>query len=218
MGTFNQVTTILLTLVLSCLTNNSFSQSYKADSTQEKSHFQWPEGKKMGLSLTFDDARLSQPDKGIPLLDKYGVKATFYISPNDIVKRLDAWKKAVGNGHDIGNHSLVHPCTGNFDWSRGRALEDYTLHSMKIELDSASNLIKKLLGIYPVSYAFPCGQTFVGKGVNLRSYIPVVASMFESGRLWLSEGPNDPSFCDMAQLTGMELDGKSFEQIKSLIE
>lgn len=218
MGTFNQVTTILLTLVLSIFTNTCYSQSYKADSAREKSHFQWPEGKKMGLSLTFDDARLSQPDKGIPLLDKYGVKATFYISPNDMVKRLDAWKKAVGNGHDIGNHSLVHPCTGNFDWSRDKALEDYTLNSMKIELDSASNLIKKLLGIYPLSYAYPCGQTFVGKGVNTRSYIPVVASMFESGRLWLSEGPNDPSFCDMAQLTGMELDGKSFEQIKSLIE
>jgi len=27
----------------------------------------------MGLSLTFDDARLSQIDNGIPLLDKYGV-------------------------------------------------------------------------------------------------------------------------------------------------
>ena len=31
------------------------------------------EGKKMGLSLTFDDARLTQIDKCIPLLDKYGV-------------------------------------------------------------------------------------------------------------------------------------------------
>ena len=124
MGTFKQVVTILLTLVLSCLTNNSFSQSYKADSTQEKSHFQWPEGKKMGLSLTFDDARLSQPDKGIPLLDKYGVKATFYISPNDMVKRLEGLKNAVGNGHDIGNHSLVHPCSGNFTFlsSRDEAL------------------------------------------------------------------------------------------------
>ena len=42
--------------------------------------------------------------------------------------------------------------------------------------------------------------------------------MFETGRGWLDEGPNDPAFCDMAQLTGMELDGKSFEQILKLIE
>ena len=218
MGTFKKVATLFLTLVLSFSNYNSYSQSYKTNVPREKSKFQWPEGKKMGLSLTFDDARLSQPDKGIPLLDKYGIKATFYISPDNMVQRLDAWKKAVVNGHDIGNHSLVHPCTGNFDWSRDKALEDYNLNSMKTELDSASNIIKKLLGVHPVSYAFPCGQTFVGKGVNTRSYIPLIASMFESGRGWLDEGPNDPSFCDMAQLTGMELDGKSFEQIKNLIE
>ena len=39
----------------------------------------WPEGKKTALSLTFDDARLSQVDQGLPLLDAYGVKATFYV-------------------------------------------------------------------------------------------------------------------------------------------
>ena len=61
----------------------------------------------MAISLTFDDARLSQPDLGIPLLDKYGVKATFYLSPDNMMQRVDGWKKAVRNGHDIGNHSLV---------------------------------------------------------------------------------------------------------------
>lgn len=51
-----------------------------------------------------------------------------------------------------------------------------------------------------------------------RSYVPVISAKFETGRGWLSEYPNDPAFCDMSQLTGMELDGKSFEQIISLIE
>jgi beta-glucosidase len=135
-----------------------------------------------------------------------------------MMQRLEAWKKAAKNGHDIGNHSIAHPCTGNFDWSRGKALEDYTLQSMYNELDSASKIIKKELGVEPTSFAFPCGQTFVGRGENLKSYIPVVASLFESGRLWLSEGPNDPLFCDMPQLTGMESDGKTFDQVKKLIE
>jgi beta-glucosidase len=192
--------------------------SQETEKTQNRAGFQWPEGKRMGLSLTFDDARLSQPDKGIPLLDRYGVKATFYVSPDDMGLRLDAWKKAVGNGHEIGNHSLVHPCSGNFDWSRETALEDFTLTAMKTELEAASDRIKESLGVSPVSFAFPCGQTFVGRGLNARSYIPVVASMFETGRGWFSEGPNDPLFCDMSQLTGMELDYKSFEQIQGLIE
>jgi beta-glucosidase len=195
-----------------------FPQSYQGETTEAKSVFPWPDGKKMALSLTFDDARFSQADKGIPLLDKYGIKATFYISPDNMLKRLEIWKKATAGGHEIGNHSLVHPCTGNFEWSRNKALENYTLSSMRTELDSASRLIEDVLGIKPLSYAYPCGMTFVGEGINTKSYIPLVSSMFESGRLWLSEGANDPSFCDMSQITGMELDGKTFEQIKAWIE
>ena len=87
--------------------------------------FSWPDGKKMAISLTFDDARLSQIDRGIPVLDKYNVKGTFYLSPGLMMERIEGWKEAIKKGHDIGNHSLVHPCTGNFLWSRERALENY---------------------------------------------------------------------------------------------
>lgn len=205
-------------IVFSLVVVNSPAQSYQAKTNRNMPGFQWPEGKKMGLSLTFDDARLSQVDKGIPLLDKYKVKATFYLSPDNMMQRLEGWKKAVSNGHDIGNHSLVHPCTGNFDWSRDKALEDYTFQQMNMELDSANKLLKEVLGIRPVSFAFPCGQTFVGRGMMTKSYVPLIASLFETGRGWLGEGPNDPAFCDMAQITGMELDGKSFNQINKLIE
>ena len=212
------LSSFLLSVVLCLIFGVAQAQGYNTAKSSDKPDFKWPEGKKMGLSLSFDDARLSQPDIGIPLLDKYGIKATFYLSPGSMLERLDAWKKAVANGHDIGNHSVVHPCTGNFDWSRDKALEDYTLQKMDTELDSANRLIKKMLGVQAVSFAYPCGQTFVGRGANARSYIPVVAAMFETGRLFLSEGPNDPAFCDMSQLTGIELDGKSFEQVKTLIE
>ncbi len=198
--------------------SNGNTQSNGTKPIKTKPDFQWPNGKKMGLSLTFDDARLSQIDKGIPLLDKYSVKATFYLSPDNMLQKLDGWKKAISNGHDIGNHSLLHPCTGNFDWSRDKALEDYTLQEMSFELDSASKLITKMLGIKPVSFAFPCGQKFVGRGNTTKCYIPLISAKFESGRGWLSEGPNYPSFCDISQVTGMELDGKSFEEIKILID
>lgn len=194
-----------------------YGQAYN-NSAGAKQDFTWPEGKKMALSLTFDDARLSQIDTGIPLIDKYGVKATFYISPGSMMKRSDKWKMAVLNGHDIGNHSVYHPCSGNFTWSRNKALEEYTLQKMMTELDSASRLINEILGINPVSFAYPCGQTFVGRGINVQSYIPLVAFMFESGRGWLNEAPNDPAYCDLSQLNAAELDGKSFEQVLRLIE
>ena len=218
MKNHKQITTAFFALVFGLVVNMSLAQSYQTNTLQNKSEFKWPEGKKMGMSLTFDDARLSQPDKGIPLLDQYGVKATFYLSPGSMEKRLEGWRKAVSSGHEIGNHSLTHPCTGNFDWSRDNALEDYTLQGMSMNLDSANKLIKKILGVQPVSFAFPCGQKTIGRGKSTKSYIPVVSAMFETGRGWMDEAPNDPSYCDMDQLTGMELDGKSFDQVKKIIE
>jgi peptidoglycan/xylan/chitin deacetylase (PgdA/CDA1 family) len=180
--------------------------------------FTWPNGRQAAVSLSFDDARASQVDVGIPLLDTYGVKATFYVSLDNLRAKLPAWKAVLAAGHEIGNHSLRHPCTGNFPFSKGKALEDYTLEQMAAELDQANAEIEKLMGVHPVTFAYPCGQKFVGRGVNVRSYVPLVASRFLAGRGWRDEGANDPAFCDLAQLMTMELDGLTWEQLKALID
>jgi peptidoglycan/xylan/chitin deacetylase (PgdA/CDA1 family) len=178
----------------------------------------WPGGKRVALSLSFDDGRESQVDGGTALLDRYGVKATFYVTPAAVERRLDDWRAAVKGGHEIANHSLTHPCSGNFAWSRNRALEDYTLERMELELVEANRRITDLLGVTPVSFAYPCGQTFVGRGVNARSYVPIAARLFVTARGWLDEAPNDPAYVDFAQITGMESDGKDFADIRPLIE
>lgn len=184
----------------------------------QESVFIWPEGKKMAISLSFDDARASQVDAGTALLDTYNVKATFYVQPPAVKNRLEGWKKAVAGGHEIGNHSISHPCSGNFSWSRENALEDYTLKQMREQLKAANKQIEELLGVKAEVFAYPCGQTFVGRGKNTQSYIPLVADIFISGRGWLAESANNPAFCDMAQLTGIEMDGKDFEDILPLIK
>ena len=202
--------------VLSILISVSLVASETASAQRES--FKWPEGKKIALSLSFDDARASQATVGIPFLDQYNVKGTFYLVPAAAEKQLAGWKHAVSGGHEIGNHSVNHPCSGNFPWARPNALENYTLEKMKAELMDANNRIYQMLGVKPKVFAYPCGGTFVGRGVNTKSYIPVVAGLFLTGRGWLDEGPNDPEFGDFAQLTGMEMDGKDFEQILPLIE
>ncbi len=180
--------------------------------------FDWPQNAQVGVSLSFDDARASQVNVGVPLLDSYGVKATFYVSVGPLRERLDDWKAVVATGHEIGNHSLRHACTGNFPWSREKALEDYTLAQMATELDQVNAEIKKLLGVRPETFAYPCSQKYVGRGTNVRSYVPAVAARFRAGRGWRDEAPNDPAFCDLAQLMGFDLDGLTWEQLKTLID
>ena len=180
--------------------------------------FPWPDGKQVAVSLTFDDARASQVQGGTALLDRFNVKATFYVVPSTAQRQLDGWKKAAASGHEIASHSLNHACSGNFAFSRSKALEDYTIDRMRSELVESNQRIKELIGVTPESFAYPCGQTFVGRGINTQSYVPVAASLFVTSRGWMDEAPNDPAYVDFAQLTGIESDGKDFEQILPIIE
>lgn len=198
-------------------TNGAGGDPY-ATPAKQRSTFVWPEGKRASLSLTFDDARVSQAQVGIPLLDRHSIKATFYVSPAPFQAHLPAWKQALANGHEIGNHSLRHPCTGNFAFAREKALEDYTLAEMERELKEANRVIESALGVRPATFAYPCGQKFVGRGAHLQSYVPLVARMFQAGRGWMDEAANDPGFCDPAQLLGVELDGRDFAAAKKLID
>jgi peptidoglycan/xylan/chitin deacetylase (PgdA/CDA1 family) len=205
-------------IVASTGCSSSNLQDKEPSSLEGRGDFSWPAGKRAAISLTFDDARFSQIDNGLPLLDEYGTKATFYVSINNLEERRDAWKKAAANGHEIGNHTMTHPCSGNFPFARERALENYTLEKMRNELEQSNNIIERLLGVRPVSFAYPCGQKYVGRGRNLKSYVPLIAEEFLAGRGWMDEWANDPAFCDMAQLMGVELDGKDFEQVKQLFD
>jgi peptidoglycan/xylan/chitin deacetylase (PgdA/CDA1 family) len=178
----------------------------------------WPRDKRAGLSLTFDDARPSQVDRGTPVLDRYGIKATFYALPSMLRYRPQGWKEAVAAGHELGNHTVSHPCSRNFPFSRENALEDYTLESLEEELIQASEALEMFTGQRPTSFAYPCGQRFVGRGKATRSYVPLVAEHFLVGRGFPDETPNDPLRCDMAQVSGVAADVMDFEQLRMAID
>jgi len=211
---------VLLLTLIALAGSQAIAVQYETgrQAEQAKQNVRWPEGKRGALSLSFDDARPSQVDNGVPLLNRYKVRATFFVSPDRLKDRLDAWKQAVVAGHEIGNHSLVHPCTGNFPFARQKALENYTLEQMQAELKEANRQVQELLGVTPTTFAYPCGQTFVGRGADVKSYVPLVAQLFKVGRGWLGEGPNDPLFCDLAQILGMPSDDADFDKMRPLIE
>lgn len=203
-----------ITLILTCLLYSTGLLSVFA----QEAGFPWPDGKKMALSLSFDDARASNPTLGIPLLDEYGVRATFFVLPDQVKTNLEGWKKAVTSGHEMANHSITHPCSGNFTWSRHKALENYTLDRMREELLAANAQIQDLLGVSPTVYAYPCGQMYVGSGIHAQSLVPLISELFVAGRGWLNEAPVDPFYADMAQINGVEMDGKSFEQLSGYLQ
>lgn len=208
----------LTIFLLICSVFVSWATAAKQTTFQSSATFAWPNQQQGAISLTFDDARLSQVDIGLAALAQHGVNATFYVQPGNVEKRLEGWKKMAAAGHEIANHTISHPCSGNFPWARAKAIEDYTLQKMHDELTEANARIEALLGVKPVSFAYTCGHTFIGRGLDTRSYVPLVASLFLTGRGAYNETPNDPLFCDFAQLASIDMDAKSFDQLLPVLE
>jgi peptidoglycan/xylan/chitin deacetylase (PgdA/CDA1 family) len=204
---------LFLTMVFACL----LASPGELTAQNAPTGFHWPANKQVAVSLSFDDARASQMDTGIPLFDRYSAKVTFYVNPKNLEKRLDAWKKAAAKGYEIGNHSSTHPCTGNFSWSRTNALENYTPAMLEKELDGANTDTMRMLGVKPTTFAYPCGEKFIGRGTDTKSYVPLVAKRFRAGRGFRDEAANDPVFCDFAQVLGVDSDGMSFEDMKKAV-
>ena len=210
---------LILALIVAMATSWGAAQEPRsAAEAKSGKHFEWPNGKRAAVSLSFDDSRLSQIDAGLAVLRKEAVKATFYVQAPGVEKRLDGWKTAVAEGHEIGNHTVTHPCTGNYPFSRHNALEDYDLKKMAQQMDENNQQIHKLLGVSPRDFAYPCGLKFVGRGRETKSYVPLVAERFLSGRGYLDEAPNDPSFVDLAQAMGTPFDDLTFDQMKKLVD
>jgi peptidoglycan/xylan/chitin deacetylase (PgdA/CDA1 family) len=187
--------------------------------TSPLSSFAWPDGRRAAVSLSWDDARVSQVDIGIPILDVYDIRGTFYVIPHRVEERLELWRAAVARGHEIGNHTVNHPSGGNFTWQRPEyMLESYTLEHIQREIDEADRRILELLAIRPTTFAYCAGQTFVGRGLEVKSFVPLIARRFIIGRTYFLPTYNHPTRCDRAQINGIGIDNLNFDQVRAFLD
>ncbi len=120
-------------------------------------------GKKAAVVITYDDGYDQQLDNAIPVLDSLGLKATFYLSAYfpAVKDRLSEWKKVSANGHELGNHTLYHPCAGGKgrEWvSKDYDMNSYTVRRMTDEIRMANTFLQTLDGKTKRTFAFTCGD------------------------------------------------------------
>lgn len=182
----------------------------------------WPDNKRAAISLTFDDAAPSQLEHAVPILNRYGLRGTFYVNPGEgsaFERRIDAWRRVHAQGHELGNHTVSHPCSRQHPFVvPERALERWTLEQIEADIDQATERLTRLVpGYAPASFAYPCGETFVGEGAARRSYIPSVAVRFIAAR-GVGATDNDPAGCDLHNLSSWMVQGVTAEQMISMIQ
>ncbi|NDV78846.1 polysaccharide deacetylase family protein [Dysgonomonas sp. 511] len=84
--------------------------------------------------LTFDDGPIPEITPWVlDLLDKYGIKATFFCVGDNVHKHPDIYKMVLERGHRVGNHTFNH-LQGIRTFSK-RYLENSRLASEHIESD-----------------------------------------------------------------------------------
>ena len=173
-----------------------------------------------GVSITFDDGTANQLEKAVPMMNAAGLPATFYIKPSGEhwEQHQDEWRAVAAAGHEIGNHSFSHPCSGNLSGRNG--LEDMTLADIEANILLAQT---ELDAVFPDkkewTFAYPCYSTFVGRGIDRRSYVPVIAEHFVAGRCWGEYGfGNRPFSVDLSACWGMNCELMSGFEMVGLVE
>jgi len=104
------------------------------------------------VSITFDInwAEKDEIYNILDILDKYNVKATFFIMGGWVNYNEENKEKLIKikeGGHEIGNHSYKHPMFSRLDENR-----------MKEELEKTNIAIEKVIGVKPNLFRFPSGD------------------------------------------------------------
>lgn len=125
-------------------------------------------GKTGAVSFTYDDARTSQIPYLIPQLDSLGIKATFFISIQNIGNfnaRRAEWIQVARSGHELANHTYSH---ANVNGSDGVAVT-------AMIKDMADTLRAIDSTIQSVTFAYPnCNMTAnatAKNGVNAENFM-----------------------------------------------
>jgi len=148
--------------------------------------FKWPGGYHAAVCLTYDDGLDCHIDVAIPALDSFNLKGTFYCTgfSSSLHKRLDEWQAITKNGHELGNHTLFHPCNGErFDWVIPEYdFRTYTMNQLRDELFTANTLLMAVDGKKERTFSYTCSDF----EVNNINFVDSIRHMFVAAR---SDGP-----------------------------
>lgn len=142
--------------------------------------FKWPGGARAAVSLSYDDALNSQLDNALPALNAHGLKATFYLTlaSEVVTQRLPEWRRAAAQGHELGNHTLYHPCSRSRpgrEWvAPHRDLDRISVAQLRDEILLANAYLQAIDGRTERTFTAPCGDLLAAG----QPYLPAVRSKF----------------------------------------
>ena len=123
----------------------------------------WPNGGQAAIALTYDDSLVSQLDNAVPQLDAAGFKGTFFLMGRQIGPNVLRWRAAAAEGHELGNHTINHPCSAaSYQMPVQYTSESYSVPVLLTEIGVMNSYLQAIDGQTDHQLATPCGQTVAG--------------------------------------------------------
>lgn len=148
--------------------------------TQAATAFRWPNGAKAAVSLAYDDTLASQLDVALVQLNQHQLKASFYLQLSSplVGERLDEWRAAAAQGHELGNHTLFHQCSASKSGRSWVAAENNLDNLSAVQLVQQIRLANTMLfaidGKTERTFTVPCGDELAGG----QPYLPLIYDDF----------------------------------------
>lgn len=120
------------------------------------------------IYLTFDDGPSQHTLDILDILDRYNVKATFFVVYHDDEASKNIYREIVKRGHTIAVHTASHKYTEIY-----KSVEDYLA-----DFDIIYNQIESVTGVKPELFRFPGGSI---NPYNVRIHQELIAEMLRRG-------------------------------------
>ena len=118
--------------------------------------------------LTFDDGPSTNTDRVLEVLDRYGVKATFFVVGRTGEADQERMRRIVAAGHTLAMHS----------WSHNYGSVYASVESFLEEFSQLYEWIYQVTGVYPTVFRFPGGSI---NSYNRGVYQEIIAEMTRRG-------------------------------------
>jgi peptidoglycan/xylan/chitin deacetylase (PgdA/CDA1 family) len=162
-----------------------------------KTQNKWLNNRQAAISLSYDDGIPNHPLVVAPQLEAYGLRGTFYAPlKSDLMQNPLTWRSMAVRGHELGNHSVFHPCwsvQGKYDsWlEKEFNLVNYNAQQWLDEINTANQALALVDGRNQRTFGNNCFDNYLGPEDAPVCLEPMIAQVFLAARGEDTEKPVD---------------------------
>lgn len=188
-----------------------------------ENHVNWPGGCRAAVSLSYDDGIPVHFEHVAPLLESAGLRGTFYVPVVTGLRSYpDQFRAMAMAGHELGNHSLFHPC--RCEGERGNWLNPaydlatYNERRWNEEMAVANFALQQVDGLSERTFGNTCYDNWIGPDDARICLEPMMERHFLAARGQLTGRPVDLSSLNFWNLGTINADYHTFDQLRQELE